>query len=162
MPWLERLIGAAAGYLAVRIIADGYYYLTGREGLGLGDGKLLAVIGALLGWRALPGVIFAASFVGVLVSIPALLVQRRRSEKEAAAAAVDPASAALSVPDPASVTDPSVPPSGEADAPAIPLRRTEVPFGPFLSLSAWVYLLAGHEIQSALLQWLAGGGIPLD
>jgi leader peptidase (prepilin peptidase) / N-methyltransferase len=157
VPWLERLIGAAAGYLVVRIIADGYYYLTGREGLGLGDGKLLAVIGALLGWRALPAIIFAASFVGVLVSIPALLVQRRRTEK--AAAAVDPAGATLSVPDPA---EPAASPSGEADAPAIPLRRTEVPFGPFLSLSAFVYLLAGREIQDALLNWLAGGGIPIN
>jgi leader peptidase (prepilin peptidase)/N-methyltransferase len=76
--WLDRLIGGAAGYLAVRIISDGYYYITGREGLGLGDGKLLAVIGVVLGWRALPVVVFSASFIGVLVSVPILLVQRRR------------------------------------------------------------------------------------
>jgi len=42
--WSERAIGAAAGYLLVRIVADGYYYVTGREGLGLGDGKLLAIM----------------------------------------------------------------------------------------------------------------------
>ena len=56
--WLERLIGAAAGYLFFRLIADFYYYVLKREGLGLGDGKLLAVIGAVLGWRALPFVVF--------------------------------------------------------------------------------------------------------
>ena len=53
VPWLHRLIGAAAGYLFLRIIADFYYYVLKREGLGLGDAKLLALIGALLGWRAL-------------------------------------------------------------------------------------------------------------
>ncbi len=158
VPWLERLIGAAAGYLAVRIIADGYYYLTGREGLGLGDGKLLAVIGALLGWRALPGVIFAASFVGVLVSIPALWMQQRRRDKAAPAEPPTSAPPASS----AALADPTAAPAGDEDAPAIPLRRTEVPFGPFLSLSAYVYLLAGKQIQAALMRWLTGGGISIE
>jgi leader peptidase (prepilin peptidase)/N-methyltransferase len=76
--WRDRAIGAAAGYLLVRVIADTYYYATGREGLGLGDGKLLAVVGALLGWKALPPIVFAASLVGVLVSVPALFLRRRR------------------------------------------------------------------------------------
>ncbi len=175
VPWLERLIGAAAGYLAVRIIADGYYYLTGREGLGLGDGKLLAVIGALLGWRALPAVIFAASFVGVLVSIPVLLVQRRREERNAAAAPPTAAGASPGTP-PAAPPVTAAGPSpitvieagasqtvshGEADIP-VPIRRTEVPFGPFLSLSAYVYLVAGPEIQAALMSWLVGETLPLD
>ena len=163
VPWLERLIGAAAGYLAVRIIADGYYYLTGREGLGLGDGKLLAVIGALLGWRALPPIIFAASFVGVLVSIPLLLLQRRRDEKAAAQTATAPPTAPEGAPAPAAATTDApaaTPPAAEADTPVIPLRRTEVPFGPFLSLSAFVYLLAGREIQAVLMTWLIGGSFP--
>ena len=62
--WLARLIGAAAGYLFFRLIADFYYYVLKREGLGLGDGKLLAVIGAVLGWRALPFVVFVGAIVG--------------------------------------------------------------------------------------------------
>jgi leader peptidase (prepilin peptidase) / N-methyltransferase len=76
--WKERLIGAAAGYLFFRIIADFYYYVLKREGLGLGDGKLLAVIGAVLGWRALPFVVFVGAMVGALVSLPVALGQRRR------------------------------------------------------------------------------------
>jgi leader peptidase (prepilin peptidase)/N-methyltransferase len=119
VPWHERAIGAAAGYLAVRIIADGYYYLTGREGLGLGDGKLLAVVGATLGWRSLPVVVFGASLLGIAVAVPALLLARRR-----ASAAVGP------------------------DVP--PVRRTEVPFGPFLSLSALIYLFVGDVIWRAV------------
>ena len=76
--WLERAIGAAAGYAFVRLIADVYYYSTGREGLGLGDGKLLALMGALLGWKALPPIVCTASCVGIVVSVPILVMQRHR------------------------------------------------------------------------------------
>jgi leader peptidase (prepilin peptidase)/N-methyltransferase len=77
-PWLHRLIGAAAGYLFLRIISDFYYYVLKREGLGLGDAKLLALIGALLGWRALPFVLLVGSTVGSLISLPIILWSRRR------------------------------------------------------------------------------------
>jgi leader peptidase (prepilin peptidase)/N-methyltransferase len=77
--WLARLIGGAAGYLFVRLIADFYYYVLKREGLGLGDGKLLALIGVALGWQSLPFVVFAGSIAGSLISIPVLLVTRRRA-----------------------------------------------------------------------------------
>jgi leader peptidase (prepilin peptidase)/N-methyltransferase len=77
-PWLARLVGAAAGYLFVRLIADFYYYVLKREGLGLGDGKLLALIGVALGWKALPLVVFSGAIAGSVVSIPVLLVTRRR------------------------------------------------------------------------------------
>ena len=75
--WLDRLIGIVAGYLVIRIVSDGYYYLKGREGLGLGDAKLLALMGALLGWQVLPIIIFGASFVGVFASIPMFFLQAR-------------------------------------------------------------------------------------
>jgi leader peptidase (prepilin peptidase)/N-methyltransferase len=75
--WAERAIGGAAGYLFVRLIADFYYYVLKREGLGLGDGKLLALIGVVLGWRALPTVVFAGSVLGSLISIPVLVARRR-------------------------------------------------------------------------------------
>jgi leader peptidase (prepilin peptidase)/N-methyltransferase len=77
--WLARLIGGAAGYLFVRLIADFYYYVLKREGLGLGDGKLLALIGVALGWQSLPLVVFAGSIAGSLISIPVLLVTRHRA-----------------------------------------------------------------------------------
>jgi len=76
--WLSRLIGAAAGYLFVRLIADFYYYVLKREGLGLGDGKLLALVGVALGWKALFFVVFAGSILGSLISIPYVLLTRRR------------------------------------------------------------------------------------
>ena len=115
--WQERLIGAAAGYLFFRLIADFYYYVLKREGLGLGDGKLLAVIGAVLGWRALPFVVFVGAIVGAGVSLPVAVWQRRRQ------------------------------PAVEAE----PLRRVQIPFGPFLALAALIYLFGGPEL---LQLWL--------
>jgi len=76
--WLERLIGTGAGYLFLRIIADFYYYVLKREGLGLGDAKLLALIGALLGWRALLFVLTVGGFAGSLISLPIVIWSRRR------------------------------------------------------------------------------------
>jgi leader peptidase (prepilin peptidase)/N-methyltransferase len=130
--WWERALGAALGYGLVRLISDVYYYSTGREGLGLGDGKLLAMMGALLGWKALPAVVCAASFVGILVSIPVLLVQRRRQRSAVPAEA-----------------PPDAPPvAGEAEAAALPksIRHAEVPFGPFLSASALLYLFMQQHV----------------
>lgn len=59
---LDAAIGAAAGYLALWSVAVLYRALRGREGLGLGDAKLMAAGGALLGWTALPLLLLLASF----------------------------------------------------------------------------------------------------
>lgn len=77
--WNDGLIGAAVGYGVVRAIADGYYLLTRREGMGYGDGKLLAIIGALLGWQAVVVSLFFGSLIGSVASIAALAVARRRA-----------------------------------------------------------------------------------
>jgi leader peptidase (prepilin peptidase)/N-methyltransferase len=155
--WLERAIGAAAGYGLVRIIADAYYYTTGREGLGLGDGKLLAVMGALLGWKALPAIVCGASFVGILVSVPILLAQRRRGKHAPTAPAPEPAPAPESAPTvPSDAPAAAAPANPEAAAPPPSIRRAEVPFGPFLSACALAYLFLHRQvwdlIQRALLE----------
>lgn len=153
--WLERAIGAVAGYALVRLIADVYYYSTGREGLGLGDGKLLAAMGALLGWKALPPIVFCASFIGIMVSIPVLLVQRRKRATTSAELATStpsepaPASSAASDSLPA-VTD-------EPSPPATTIRRSEVPFGPFLAASALGYLFLHQQVWSFIERSLLGG-----
>lgn len=62
----EHLIGAALGYGALAGLAFAYRRLAGRDGLGLGDAKLLAAAGAWLGWSALPLVLLIASGSGLL------------------------------------------------------------------------------------------------
>ncbi len=64
-PLQDRLIGGAAGFASLAIIAWGYRELRGREGLGGGDPKLLGAIGLWLGWQALPPVLVVASGTGL-------------------------------------------------------------------------------------------------
>jgi leader peptidase (prepilin peptidase)/N-methyltransferase len=139
--WSDRLIGAAAGYLVVRIVADVYYYSTGREGLGLGDGKLLAFMGALLGWKALPPIMFCASFLGIVVSVPLLLARRRK----------DLASKDLAL-NPGGPADTSSPTTASEPTEPASIRRAEVPFGPFLALSALGYVFLREPVWA----WLSG------
>ncbi len=61
----DALIGAAAGYGAFRLIAWGFERLRGIEGLGQGDAKLLAAIGAWAGWTALAPTVFVAALLGL-------------------------------------------------------------------------------------------------
>lgn len=143
--WSARLIGAAGGYLVVRIVADVYYYSTGREGLGLGDGKLLAFMGALLGWKALPPIMFCASFVGIVVSVPVLVARRRQSSTPSLSAPADPSTESSS-----DANEPA-----EATAPAS-LRKAEVPFGPFLAVSALGYLFLREPVWAWLSGYLIG------
>jgi leader peptidase (prepilin peptidase)/N-methyltransferase len=63
----ESIIGAVAGYLSLWTIYHGYRLLTGKHGLGHGDFKLLAALGAWLGWMMLPLIILLASISGALI-----------------------------------------------------------------------------------------------
>lgn len=65
----ERLIGGAAGFGALWLVAVGYRRWRGRMGLGGGDPKLFGAIGLWLGWRALPGVLLIASLFGLAIAV---------------------------------------------------------------------------------------------
>jgi leader peptidase (prepilin peptidase)/N-methyltransferase len=65
----DAIIGAVAGYLTLWAVYHGFRLVTGKEGMGYGDFKLLAAIGAWLGWQALPQVILLASAVGAILGI---------------------------------------------------------------------------------------------
>ena len=62
----EHAIGAAAGFAGFWLVATAYRVLRGREGLGLGDAKLLAAAGAWVSWQGLPGVVLVASSSALL------------------------------------------------------------------------------------------------
>ncbi len=90
------------------MIAVGYELLTKREGMGGGDIKLLAMIGAFLGWKSLFFVVFMSSILGALVGIVLILIKGKD-------------------------------------------MKYAVPFGPFLSIAAVMYLFVGRELTHLFL-----------
>ncbi len=71
------IIGAMAGYLSLWTVYIVFKLVTGKQGMGHGDFKLLAMLGAWLGWQALPVVILLSSLLGALVGIALVLVRGR-------------------------------------------------------------------------------------
>jgi len=117
------LIGIAVGYGVVRLISDGYWLITHREGMGYGDGKLLAIIGALYGWQAVLVSLFLGSLLGAVISI-ALLVLRRRKTADG---------------------------DGEDSPTTAPeIGLVSVPFGPFLASAAVIFVFIESELRIAL------------
>ena len=77
----SAVIGAAAGYLALWSVFWAFKFATGKEGMGYGDFKLLAAIGAWLGWKMLPLVILLSSVVGAVVGIALIVFAKHAREK---------------------------------------------------------------------------------
>jgi leader peptidase (prepilin peptidase)/N-methyltransferase len=115
--WWEGLVGIAIGYGVPWAIGEIYYRVTGREGLGLGDSTLLAVVGALLGWRGVVVSLFGGSILGSVIGITALLAARGKQAE-----------------------------TTESDEEQPTLMKTELPFGPFLAMAAVFYLFAAQWI----------------
>jgi leader peptidase (prepilin peptidase)/N-methyltransferase len=81
VPLSTAVLGAVAGYLALWLVYWGFKLATGKEGMGFGDFKLLAAIGAWLGWQKLPLVILLSSVVGAAVGIALIVLARHGREK---------------------------------------------------------------------------------
>ena len=103
LTWQSSLIGLAVGGGVLYTIAFLYLILRKQEGMGGGDIKLLAMIGAFLGWQSLLFVIFFSSITGTIVGLTAMAKQKKGG-------------------------------------------ATRIPFGPFLSLAALVYLFFDQHI----------------
>ena len=73
VPLGEAVIGATAGYLSLWSVYWLFKLTTGKEGMGYGDFKLLAALGAWLGWKMLPAIILLSSLVGATVGIVLIL-----------------------------------------------------------------------------------------
>ncbi len=101
--WSDSLLGILLGGGSLFLVASGYELLTKKEGMGGGDIKLLAMIGAFLGWRSVLPIIFFSSVLGTLVGVSAMLIKK-------------------------------------ADG------KLAIPFGPFLSAGAIIYLFWGPLI----------------
>lgn len=156
-PW-RGIIGAAVGYGLVRLVSDGYYHLTGREGLGYGDGKLLAIVGALYGWEGVIAALFIGSLAGSSIGIAAILVVRARSDndEQSARSRITTEQPGTSELEPGS---PGHDPDGsdhehDLDRPErddlVPLRHVALPFGPFLAAGAVAYAFAQPWLRIGL------------
>jgi len=104
----DAVAGAVAGYLLLWSLFWAFKLLTGKEGMGYGDFKLLAALGAWFGWQALPLIILLSSLVGAVTGI-ALQLLRRKAQGH------------------------------------------PIPFGPFLAMAGWLYLLWGERINGYYL-----------
>ncbi|WP_163340159.1 A24 family peptidase [Desulfopila sp. IMCC35008] len=111
--WLDSLIGIGAGGGVLYLVALFYYLVRKQDGMGGGDIKLLAMLGAFLGWQSLPFIIFVSSLSGSIIGIASLALQKKDS-------------------------------------------HTRIPFGPFLSLAAFVYLFFGKQILFYFNLYLQG------
>ena len=107
--WPSSLIGLLIGGGLLWLLALGYELFARREGMGGGDIKLLAMIGAFLGWPGVLVTLLSASFIGTVVGLTLILFWRKE-------------------------------------------RTYAIPFGPFLSLGAVIYMFFG----SILLKWYLG------
>ena len=138
--WWNGLVGAAIGYGGPWLIGEIFYRIRGKEGLGLGDSALLALVGALLGWKGVVVSLCGGSLVGTVIVGLTLVTGRGRGLIE------------QPEPDPESVPEP-VADGEEADEPS--LLGAEVPFGPFLAIGAVFYLFAEPWIS---LHFALSGG----
>ena len=77
VPLFDAVLGAAAGYLSLWLIYWAFKLLTGKEGMGYGDFKMNAAVGAFVGWQLLPLVILVSSVVGLVFGAAQMFAARR-------------------------------------------------------------------------------------
>lgn len=76
-PLQSAVIGAASGYLILWSVHHLFKWVTGKEGMGYGDFKLLAALGAWMGWQALPLIILMSSILGAITGMSLVLFRKR-------------------------------------------------------------------------------------
>jgi leader peptidase (prepilin peptidase) / N-methyltransferase len=138
--FLDAAAGAALGGGLLWLVAWGYERATGLEGMGLGDVKLLSMIGAFLGWQALPVVLLVASIAGSLAGIIAIFGARGRAGIGRVRRMLGPG---------------AILPYLRRRA-----RTTAIPFGPFLALGAIVVLYSPRLMLPWQLTLGGGASIP--
>jgi len=75
--WLNSLLGILLGGGSLLLVAWAYHRFTGKEGMGGGDIKLLAMMGAFLGWKAVLFIVFASSLLGSVFGVTIMLLQKK-------------------------------------------------------------------------------------
>src|SRR6185295_17267359 len=80
VPLQDAVLGAVAGYLSLWLVYWAFKLITGKEGMGFGDFKMYAAVGAFLGWKMLPLVILLSSLVGLVFGAAQMFAARGRYE----------------------------------------------------------------------------------
>lgn len=78
---VSSIIGAIAGYLSLWLVYHLFRLLTGKEGMGYGDFKLMAALGAWIGWQMLPLIILLSSLVGAVIGLLMISLKRHQSSQ---------------------------------------------------------------------------------
>ncbi len=78
---VSSIIGALAGYLSLWLVYHLFRLLTGKEGMGYGDFKLLAALGAWIGWQMLPLIILLSSLTGAVIGLIMIGLKRHKSSQ---------------------------------------------------------------------------------
>ena len=81
IPPEDAILGAAAGYSALWLVGNIYKLLRHKEGMGQGDYKLLALLGAWTGWQTLPFILLLSSVIGALVGLSLIALRRHTVHK---------------------------------------------------------------------------------
>ena len=80
--FVSSFLGGAIGYLIIYLIILFYKYVRKKEGMGLGDAKLFAVIGFWFGWISIPFVIFLSSIIALISILPSLINKSKNISSE--------------------------------------------------------------------------------
>jgi leader peptidase (prepilin peptidase)/N-methyltransferase len=78
VPVADLVVGMIVGYGMVLLISEFFSWILKRDAMGMGDAKLLMLVGALLGWKAVLITFFTAPFAGLFIIVPMKLVQRKQ------------------------------------------------------------------------------------
>jgi leader peptidase (prepilin peptidase) / N-methyltransferase len=156
--WFDALLGGTLGFGGVWLLfIVGYRWLRGRDGMGLGDAKLLGLAGVWFGTTGVLFVLFAGAIQGLLVALTLLLVSGRIEEPDAIKqerAALEQHLATLSEPERAELEQEL---KGDLLMNDPKQGLGAIPFGPFLILAIYELLFFGDPLRALLLgePWLA-------
>jgi leader peptidase (prepilin peptidase)/N-methyltransferase len=133
LPVFDAIIGLVVGGGSLLLLDRIAVMFLGKRGMGMGDVKLLAMLGAFFGWPAVIMIIMISSLLGSIVGIAAVVWAKRQAKSGVA----------------------GEPTSGDED---ITLEGHYLPFGPYLCLAGLIIIFFGEQLYNGYLQYMGLAG----